>query len=245
MDDLPTACWPDACRAGNVYATFSRPLPYRVSSAVLKRTTQSPMLLPDIFYAQVWRRTTKSMGRLRAGLWLQLPVVTSTCCFATPPSPQDLMNGLERWVCTKNPVREGDYSGKARAQRQSHSLGIRSLVPVARKIATPGDFVSCNGWPCVLLCPCTPFALHSALLLRLPDRWTLLLVSSAQSTVSSLHMLGGQSLDSPRVNNPAVSLNLVWLCVCVCKCLETYNNYIIIFILGMRIWLCYDIHNIY
>ena len=88
----PLVGWSASCgklarcgRAGIIWGTFSNPfLHAKVGSAVLKRAAQSPWMLPNASSA-LGKETNDhwSKGHLHAGLWLQLPVITFTYCFAT------------------------------------------------------------------------------------------------------------------------------------------------------------------
>ena len=81
--------------------------------------------------------------RPRAGLWLQPPVFTYTCCFCHAP----IAAGLEgvcrqignRWWVAKLTRAWKSYSEKTGAPGQSHYLGMGSLDPVARITITTGD----------------------------------------------------------------------------------------------------------
>ena len=79
-------------RAGTVWGILCNPFPHaRVGSAVLKRAAQSPWMLPNASSAHVEETSDHwSKGHLHAGLWLWLPVITFTCCFATFLLPQVL-----------------------------------------------------------------------------------------------------------------------------------------------------------
>ena len=83
------------------------------------------------------------MDRLRAGLSLQPPVFTYTCCFHNAPITAGLEGVCRQignwWWVAKLTCAWKFYSEKTSAQRQSHSLNLGSFDPVAWRTVMTGD----------------------------------------------------------------------------------------------------------
>ena len=70
-----------------------------VSRVFLERAAQSPKGLPNSTAVSVSGERPHALGRLRVGLWLTAPSVSSPAANTTRPSPQGLYSGSEVMTC--------------------------------------------------------------------------------------------------------------------------------------------------
>ena len=149
------------------------------------------------------------MDCLCAGLWLQPPVFTYTCCFHHVPITTGL-EGVHRqignwWWVAKLTCVWKFYSEKTGAQGQSHSLGLGS----GTKNCYDGRLPGCSGWPGLLWVPHPALGTPTRLATTTFTTVDLQVNSSACSAGSQAsHAVGliQPNPNSPRVWDPSATL---------------------------------------
>ena len=170
---------------GNLF--YALPFAMEVSCVVLKGAAQSLSWLLSSTTASLSEIWPYILNHLYMDLWMQ-PQCILTCCFIAHPSPEDLKK--RGWRGMLWHAHEFDWSD-GEVCRLSASCSFSGLSSSSGRTWSRWlQIGGCSGWPVVsFVSHCALPVLHSILVGPLSCMWNQLVVSSTQSTRSSLYML--------------------------------------------------------